>query len=217
MSTLSFLVRGRSVDLVAMTAFNTFKNTLGLGDEIVGLLRDDLFAIEGIDESAAETWVAACQAQQHWFNPNKHRYAAFLATDGAVACVRDDGSWPEPWLQSMVSSDRPDLESADVEDPRRAWIGVRPTTGAYAVPVVAWDREEGAGSLPGGDWPDGSLARIRGVVWTLVLRADRPEEASARAEGLVSTRARRQGLLVHPHMEGWTAWGAPLAELDPVS
>lgn len=216
MSTLAFLVRGRSVDLVAMTAFNTLRDTLGLGDEIVGLLRDDLFAIEGVDAGA--DWVAACQAQQHWFNPNKHRYAAFRAADGAVASIRTDGAWPEPWLEALISTDRPDLEgTGGGEHPRRAWIGVRAYEGAFAVPVVSWDREDGVGPLPGGHWPDATATRIRGVLWTLILRAEDADSAAARAAELVATRARRQGLLVHPHMQGWTAWGDPLTTLETVS
>jgi hypothetical protein len=49
---------------------------------------------------------------------------------------------------------------------------------------------------------------LRGILWTIALRADDAVSAQARAEEILVTRTRTQGLLVHPHMEGWTAVGA---------
>ena len=213
MSALTFLVRGRSVDLVAMTAFNTLRDTLGLGDEIALLNRDDVFVIEGVDAASAPAWIEACTAHQHWFNPNKHRFAAALSADGALEAARSDGEWPHPWLTGLVRTDRPDLVAAgDVDaDVLGAWLGLRASAEHFAVPLVAWDREDSIGALPGGHWPDGSATRLRAVLWTLVLRATSAEAASSRAEELAVTRARRQGLLVHPHMQGFAPVGPALA------
>ncbi len=218
MSDLAFLVRGRSVDLVAMTAFNTFRDTLGLGDEIALLGRDDVYVIENVDEGDAPAWIEACTDHQHWFNPNKHRFAAVLAHDGALEAVRTEGTWPHPWLQRLIQTDRPDLVASQraIDDVLRAWLAVRPADGHYAVPLLAWDLEDGLSPLPGGHWPDGQRVRLRGVLWTLVLRADSVDAASARAEELAVTRARRKGLLVHPHMQGYAPIGPALA-LEPAA
>ena len=218
MSSMVFLVRGRSVDLVAMTAFNTLRDTLGLGDEILLLNRDDVFVIEGVQPSDVPAWVEACKAHQHWFNPNKHRFAACLARDGAVEAARSGTAWPDPWLERRVDTDRPDLVAAgpDAGDPLEDWLGLARHEGAFAVPLLAWDREDGIGSLPGAHWPDPERERLRGVLWTLVLGAASAEAARSRAEELAVTRARRQGLLVHPHMQG-SSFVGPARSLAPAA
>lgn len=218
MSALAFLVRGRSVDLVAMTAFNTLRDTLGLGDEVLLLNRDDVFVIEGIDGDDAPAWVEACKSHQHWFNPNKHRFAACLAGDGALEAARSGTAWPDPWLERRVDTDRPDLVAAatDTGDPLAAWLGLGRHEGAFAVPLIAWDREDGVGSLPGTRWPDPERTRLRGVLWTLVLRAASAEAARDRADAIAVTRARRNGLLVHPHMQGHSTVG-PARPLAPAA
>ena len=72
MSDLSFLVRGRSMDLAAMTARHALQDTLGLEDEVIDLLRDQLVLVAGIDAERSTEWTEAISAQQNWFNPNKH-------------------------------------------------------------------------------------------------------------------------------------------------
>lgn len=107
MSDLSFLVRGRSVDLVAMTARRTLQSTLGLGDEIVDLTRDQLVCISGIPDDSGAAWTEAIAAHQHWFNPNKHRFASFLSADGAFAAIAGKGSGPRPGCaRSSTPTDR---------------------------------------------------------------------------------------------------------------
>lgn len=226
MSALAFLVRGRSVDLVAMTALHALRDTLGLGDEVVALTRDDVVVIEGLALGDAARWTAGFTAQQHWFNPNKHRFAAVEVADGALACARPDAkavagadaAWPHDWMRALRDTDRPDLlalkAAGTVDDVLRAWIGGAAAPGHYAVPLVAWDRESGVDALPAGPWPDPALPRLRAVLWTLTLKAGSASAAAARAQELAVTRARRHGLLIHPHMEGFATAGPPRA-LEP--
>lgn len=213
MSDLSFLVRGRSVDLVAMTARHALQTTLGLGDEVVDLTRDQLVLIAGVDEPSAGDWTAAVAAHQHWFNPNKHRFASYLSADGALDVARGEGSWPSPWLQRLVDTDRPDLVAAQGSgpgpDPLSAWMAPARASGAFAVGFIAYDLDDGVSRLPAGHWPAAGHEKLEALLWTIVLKAEDADRARARAEEILVTRTRTQGLLVHPHMEGWTAVGRP--------
>lgn len=218
MSALAFLVRGRSVDVVAMTAIHALRDTLGFGDEVAGLTRDDFVLVEGVDAAAAEAWQRGFTSQQHWFNPNKHRFAALEVAEGGLRCAREGGDWPDPWARRLVDTDRPDLVArrarGEVDDVLGAWIGAEPRAGHYAVPLAVWDREAGIDALPRGAWPDPTRPRLRGVLWTLTLKSEDAARASARTEELAVARARRQGLLLNPHMEGHAAVG-PARALDP--
>lgn len=213
MSDLSFLVRGRSVDLVAMTARRALQTTLGLADEVVDLYRDQLVCIAGVEESAAADWTAAIGAHQHWFNPNKHRFASYLSADGALAAVRGQGTWPSPWLRALVDTDRPDLaasrDAGDPQDLLSGWIAPPAESGAFAVGFIAYDLEDGVSRLPAGHWPAPTHEKLEALLWTIVLRAEDADRARARAEEILVTRTRTHGMLVHPHMEGWMAVGRP--------
>lgn len=212
MSDLSFLVRGRSVDLVAMTARHALQTTLGLGDEVLDLYRDQLVCVAGVDQAHGAEWTAAIAARQHWFNPNKHRFASYLSADGALVAAAGKGDWPSPWLSALVDADRPDLVAARdndrLGDLLAGWMAPPAEAGAFAVSFIAYDLEDGVSPLPHGDWPAPGHDMLQGILWTIVLRADDAVSASARAEEILVTRTRTQGLLVHPHMEGWTAVGA---------
>lgn len=212
MSDLSFLVRGRSVDLVAMTARHAIQTTLGLGDEVLDLYRDQLVCVSDVDESHAAAWTEAISAQQNWFNPNKHRYASYLSNDGALVAAAGRGDWPSPWLASLVDTDRPDLVAArDADrlgDLLAGWMAPPVEAGAFAVSFIAYDLEDGVSRLPHGHWPAPEHEMLKGILWTIVLRAGDATAAQERAEEILVTRTRTQGLLVHPHMEGWTAVGA---------
>jgi len=212
MSDLSFLVRGRSVDLVAMTAGRALRTTLGLGDEVIDLFRDQLVCVAGVGKSSAASWTGAVLAHQHWFNPNKHRFASYISSDGALAAVAGGGTWPSPWLSELVDTDRPDLvagrDAGASGDLLAAWMAPPPEPGAFAVSFIAYDLEDGVSRLPTGHWPDTKQDVLRAVLWTLILHALDREAAMARAEEILVTRTRTNGMLVHPHMEGWTAVGA---------
>ncbi|RKZ13498.1 hypothetical protein DRQ53_03025 [bacterium] len=212
MSDLSFLVRGRSVDLVAMTARRALQTTLGLGDEVLDLMRDQLVCIAGVEDASAAEWSAAIASHQHWFNPNKHRFASFVSADGAFAAIKGNGDWPSPWLREIVDTDRPDLvaarESGKLEDLLAGWMAPPSEAGAFAVSFIAYDLEDGVSRLPVGHWPGSGYEFLQAVLWTIVLRAEDAAAARARAEELLVTRTRTSGMLVHPHMEGYTAVGA---------
>ena len=91
--------------------------------------------------------------------------------------------------------------------------------GAFAVSFIAYDLEDGVSPLPHGHWPKNDQEMLHGILWTLVLRAKDADAARERAEEILVTRSRTEGMLVHPHMEGWTAVGAarpcePAAEVQ---
>ena len=212
MSALAYLVRGRGVDLVAMTALHALRDTLGLGDEVAGLTRDELVVIEGVEREDAPRWTAGFVAQQHWFNPNKHRYAAMEVEAGAWARVRGDAQqWPQPWVRALLESDRPDLaalrEAQGADDPFGAWLDAPAGPGHFAVALAVWQRESAIDALPAGDWPEPACSRLRAVLWTITLKSGSASSAASRAEQLAVTRARRQGLLLNPHMEDFAAVG----------
>jgi hypothetical protein len=213
MSDLSFLVRGRSVDLVAMTARRALQETLGLGDEVVDLYRDQLVCIAEVGEPAAGHWTEAVAGRQHWFNPNKHRFASYLSSPGALDAARGSGDWPSPWLQALVESDRPDIvaaqEAGTQQDLLSGWIAPVAASGAFAVAFIAYDLEDGVSRLPAGHWPAPGHEKLEAQLWTIVLKADDAARALSRAEEILVTRTRTRGLLVHPHMEGWMAVGRP--------
>ena len=63
--------------------------------------------------------------------------------------------------------------------------------GCTAVDLVAWARDQ-----------EGPVTS--GVVWRLVLTAG-ADEAATLGETLAVARARKQGMLINPHMEAWLA------------
>ena len=214
MSALVFLVRGRSVDLVAMTATRALRDTMGLEGRLHSLLRDDLIVLEGARAEEGEAWTEACTSHAHWFNPNKHRHAMVEAVAGALDAARDSAPWPEPWLRKLLHTDRPDLVArhGTIEDPLEAWTLGRETEaeGVHAVTLVSWDHEDAGSALPAGHWPDPDVRVLSLVAWTLRLKVAKPAEALELAREVAVTRGRRHGLLVHPHMQGW-AQVAPAA------
>lgn len=205
MSALAFLVRGRGVDLVAMTAARALRESMGLGDRLGALLRDDLFVLEDVDPSASVAWSRACTAHANWFNPNKHRFAMTTAEAGALAAADAKGDWPRPWLLAIAQTDRPDLSAtarADA-DPLSTWLATPSRSGDHVVSLAVWDREQASHRLPAGRWPAADARILPCVLWTLVLRAEDSAAAEALALEVAITRGRRHGMLVHPHMEGW--------------
>jgi hypothetical protein len=180
---------------------------LGLKNALVDLRRDDAFVLEGEAVGNASTWEAACTQTAHWFNPNKHRYGLYDAQPGVVAAVRDGAPFPTPWLTRLAGSDRPDLDrGARALWP--AWQSVPCRDDARATTLASWDLEDAVTGLPPGAWPaTGTLARLQ--MWTLALRTATVEDAAALAERVAVTRSRTEGLLVHPHMEGWTVAASP--------
>jgi hypothetical protein len=81
--------------------------------------------------------------------------------------------------------------------------------GTAARSLVAWQRDEAVLPLPRGRWPAPAQGVVRLQLWTLMLRADADGEAERLAEEAAIARTREQGLLVHPHMQGWAWLGAP--------
>lgn len=168
MSALVFAVQHRSVDLVAMSALRALRDELGLGDALSDLRRDELTVLEGASPADADKWVDACTHTQHWFNPNKHRFAMFAAHPGATAAAAGEAAWPEPWLGELLASDRPDLlarlqggDAPSGEGALRAWLALADpaagATGPSPVSFAVWQHEGAAGSAPPG-WSSGAWA-----------------------------------------------------------
>jgi hypothetical protein len=216
-SAVALLVRHRTVDLVAMTAAHALRSELGLGAELVALTRDDVYVIEGEALGAPEAWSRPCTERAHWFNPNKHRHALFEAAPGAVEAVRNGTGFPRPWLGRVVSTDRSDLPSAtdggrgpDVN--RRGlsrWLALPPRPGVHAVAIASWDLDQAVTSLPPGPWPHPRAQLVRLQLWGLAVAGKDAETATARASEVAVTRRREQGLLIHPHVEGWIQLETP--------
>jgi len=219
MRALTFAVQHRGVDLVAMTAARALRGPLGLGSRLVELRRQEAKVLEigGSASSASGStpltgtvgdWAAACTRVAPWFNPNKHRYALFEARPGALAAARQEGGWPDPWLLRLVSTDRPGPSGAPPSSPPLdGWLALPQRPGAYAVTMAVWDREEPERALPSGSWPSPQARVLPLVLWTLAVEARSPQEALQLAEEAAVTRSRERGLLVRPHVEGWTPLG----------
>jgi len=208
MSAYVFCVRHRTVDLVGMTATHALRERMGLGQQLVELRRDDVFAVEGEELGAGAAWAEACLAQAHWFNPNKHRYGLYEAREGALAvAAAQSDEWPVNWLGKLVRTDRPDLDGRTNVAGLESWLAFDSIAGAHAAAMCAWDLEEGLGALPEGSWPTTEARLLRGQLWSAQLIAENEDHARAVLEGFAVTTARDQGLLVHPHMEGWASLG----------
>lgn len=208
MSALAFLVRHRTIDLVAMTAAQALRSHLGLNGSLIHLRRDDAYVVEHEDLGDSRAWVRPCAERVHWFNPNKHRHALFEAEPGAVQAVQEGRSFPRPWLGPLVDTDRPDLQSRTGRGLAR-WLAFPACEGAYAAVLASWQRDDAVATLPPGPWPRPESRLVRLQLWSLALRADDPEAASRLAEEAAVTRRRTSGLLIHPHVEGWSLLEPP--------
>jgi hypothetical protein len=216
MSAYAFLVRGRSTDLVAMTAAQSLRSHFAHEGELVSLMRDDVHLLEGVEGSDPGQWTDACTSHAHWFNPNKHRFALVEAAPGGISAARRAVAWPTPWLKMRLHTDRPDiLASGEPRDALSEWLAQSETPGTTAVSLAVWEHDESGGTLPAGRWPRPEAQYLHLVLWTLVLRSGDVAAGIARAEELAITRHRRHGVLVHPHMQGW-ARVAPAVAHQPI-
>ncbi len=213
MSAYAFFVCHRTVDLVAESAAHALRTSLGLGEELISLRRDDVFVLEGMPEGQDEAWGAACANHAAWFNPNTHRQAFFVTRPGALDAAARGDDWPADWIQGMVLSDRADLaggpESCDLGD----WLALPRRNGSFAVSIAAWNSEDPIHVLPRGGWPSAEAGVLPFQLWTLALRAEDEEAAKELALEHALTRSRDHGLLIHPHVERW-ALAAPVAPLS---
>ncbi len=95
------------------------------------------------------------------------------------------------------------LPQRPAEPPRR--------DGAYELNVLVYDLDEDPGegllaALRQTPW-GGAVEKIRaGVLWTLLLRAEGPEEAKRIAEEIALTKSRSKGLLANPHYQAFEIW-----------
>lgn len=193
MSAAVFVVRHRTVDLIAMSALRALRVELGVGDDLVSLSRDDAYALDG---AVADIPATLCLGQAHWFNPNKHRHGWFSAPGSVPAALRDGGTWPQEWLSTLQSTDRPDLldrTGVTWED----WVAA--PDGSRPVSLVTWDLERPVTAAPWSD--DVRVAKLQ--LWTLGFASGVSDPVDLARRCAVTT-GRREGLLVNPHMEGWS-------------
>jgi hypothetical protein len=80
-----------------------------------------------------------------------------------------------------------------------------PTEGHQVHSIVSWDRETGLCGLPASPlWPSvRDVNVLRAQLWSAQVRAESAGAARRLVEEFTVTQSRRQGLLVHPHIEGW--------------
>jgi hypothetical protein len=209
MSALAFLVHHRSVDLVGVTALHALRSDMGFDQVVISLRRDDAYILEGKGVHADRDWADSCLAQAHWFNPNKHRHAAYEAAPGALAAAQSGAAWPRPWLGKLLASDRPDLAEGEQEG-LKGWLAAETLEhdDEHRVTLAAWDRENGLAALPHGSWPSREARMLKAQLWTAVLRAEDLDHACALVQRFALSESRQDGLLIHPHMEGWATVGA---------
>jgi hypothetical protein len=182
---------------------------MGFDQVVVSLRRDDAYILEGRSVRADADWVNSCLGQAHWFNPNKHRHAAYEATLGAHVAAESGAPWPQPWLGKLIATDRPDLAGSK-RDGLESWLLMETLEHGdeYRVTLAAWDRERGFAALPHGGWPSREARLLRAQLWTAVLRAEDLDHAIALVRRFAVSESRQEGLLIHPHMEGWALVGA---------
>ena len=210
MNSFAFLIRHRTVDLVAGSAALALRDSLGMGERLHALLRHDCLALEGMEGGSPGEWARACAQRADWFNPNTHRHAFYEVAPGALAAAAG-GEWPHPWLASMVESDLAELADCGRSGDLECWLGLLPKPGVYRVSLAAWDARDGVSPLPRGEWPGGGGSVLRFQLWTLALEAADADAAHELALELALTRRRGQGLLIHPHVERWAEVALPVA------
>ena len=182
----TLLTSHKGVDLHAATAVRVMQRRLDGGDALAALARCEFHTVwEGPDVPT----VAALLAVGRYFNPNKHHFGHFRATNGGqswfVAPPAPGGKLPSGWPGEAVdASTRP--APADLYD---TLLGGPAPAGCVAVDVVSYPLGERGPVLSG-------------VLWRLTLRDDGRDPLRL-AERLAVARGGTQGLLINPHAEGW--------------
>ena len=186
----TLLTSHKGVDLHAATALLVMKDRLEGGDRLVNLLRCEMHSYWGEPTGLSMERLLDIG---RYFNPNKHHYGHF-EMESATADWLGEGpaatalntAWPG-------TARRTDLELATEElgSLYHRLLGGEPADGVTAVDVVSFPRGQ-----------EGPV--LSGVLWRLLISGD---PASAREVGtkLAVASGRKEGLLVNPHMEAWSA------------
>jgi len=168
---VELLVSLKIPDVTALTAANTIRRRLGYAERLPALRRADYYRLE-VD---AETEQAARDLVTDLAQRTNH----FVNPNKHVFTVR--------------------MAQRRLTPPS--------TDGAFQVEVLITDAESDRASeieqaLANDRIAQGRVKAVHvGVLWTLTLRADSPQEALELARDIAITRARNQGLLANPHFQ----------------
>ncbi len=171
MREIELLVTLKIPDVTALTAANTIRRRLGYAERLLALKRADYYRLE----LETETEQAACD----------------LVTDLA---------------QRTNHFVNPNKHAFTVRTARQR-LTPPSTNGAFEVEVLITDAEGDRApdleqALASDRIAQGRVKAVHvGVLWTLTLRADSPQEAVELARDIAITRARDRGLLANPHFQ----------------
>ena len=182
----TLLTAHKGVDLHAATAVRVMRERLEGGDRLLALFRCELHTFS--DEPSGGGMDRLLD-NGRYFNPNKHHYGHFVLDGGGIVGDAAGGALPPAWPGELRGTDLAAL-AGDGAALYTRLLGGTPPAGATAVDVAAWPREQ-----------EGPL--VSGVLWRLVLQADR-DEAAGLGDSLAVARERKRGLLINPHMEAWS-------------
>ncbi len=188
----TLLTSHKGVDLHAASALLVMKDRLDGGQRLVNLLRCEMHTYW--DENLPGG-MAKLLNTGRFFNPNKHHYGHFIA-DGAESpwlncddCRgrKVDAGWPGKLAGT-------DLEGFTEGEALYQRLLAGPAESHLTpVDVVAFPLGQ-----------DGPV--LSGVLWRLLIDGD-VKTAHEIGEQLAVARARKQGLLINPHMEAWLMAG----------
>jgi hypothetical protein len=185
-SQTTLLTSHKGVDLHAATAVRVMQDRLEGGDRLLALRRCELHTWHG--EPAGVSMERLLDTGR-FFNPNKHHYGHFELID-APAWERADNALAAVWPGTVRGTDLT-APAAGAQGLYDLLLGGAAPADAVAVDVAAWARDQ-----------EGPVTS--GVLWRLVVRVP-AAEALALGEHLAVARARKQGMLINPHMEAWLA------------
>lgn len=185
-SQTTLLTSHKGVDLHAATAVRVMQERLEGGDKLVALRRCEMHTFRG---EPAGISLARLLDTGRYFNPNKHHFGHF-ELEAAPDWTDAGGALAVDWPGELLGTDVESL-AGDAGGLYEQLLGGPVPDGCTAVDLVAWARDQ-----------EGPVTS--GVVWRLVLTAG-ADEAATLGETLAVARARKQGMLINPHMEAWLA------------
>jgi phosphoribosylformylglycinamidine (FGAM) synthase PurS component len=171
MYAIELLVTLKIPDVTALTAANSLRRRLGYAERLVSLQRADYYRLELEAESEA----------------------------AALDLVRDLALRTNHFVNPNKHSFAVRPYDQRVSPPSR--------DGLFEVEVLTTDAEGDRSAdletaLAGDRAAQGHVKAVHtGVLWTLRLRADTPQEAVELARDIAVTRSRDQGLLANPHFQ----------------
>ena len=171
MHDIELLVTLKIPDVTALTAANTLRRRMGYAERLVGLRRADYYRLEVEGESE--------EAARELVTELAQRTNHFVNPNKHIFITR----LAEPRVQppAMDTGYQVEVLITDAASDRSG------------------DIEQAMGHDP---LAAGKVRAVHtGVLWTLALKAESPQQALAWARDIAVTRSRAQGLLANPHFQ----------------